>query len=568
MRKNETINLDQPHGNADKKTSQPQNSGILALISKKYGALAFSALIGLQACTPANQQNKFDVLSVFDNDNFNLKSINSEIIAMKQLAQSDRFPTRIITKLEEALSGRNSREITARQSQIIGRIRIMAEKIHLILKRGNNEQKKYANSMLNLLIISLSTGSLFGNLEQNYNSLVSAVEQNPLLDSYFASIGNGENGRSLSGQIKKDERSPIKDNLIHPKTESRPEDNKQEPKLQITPLNPIKKEEKPQQPVIVPEIPKINIIKKTDIVVRLAPNPAPATEFIPLPEFSALWENADQNIYSRRLKREIIISYKLEHRWKQLNFLLQKSGLNEVLYYLMQGTSKPNKRRLTQFLFGNFKSGKSDTEMLSRLKEFIEFAEKNKLQNEQKEVPSLANISGSLAKLENKIDLGVAANPDHMMVVDVSQQLLYIVARQGKGRYTIESTHSVSTGRRGTYEKTGKIINGKTPIGPMRVIARWGGSKPINQVFDGGWTKKRVPIEVTRSRRTAVMMGRLLPLQSLDRRTPIEGIFLHTTNKKLFLGQRASHGCIRLGNVSILDVYNAGPKDTLVFIQY
>jgi lipoprotein-anchoring transpeptidase ErfK/SrfK len=44
-------------------------------------------------------------------------------------------------------------------------------------------------------------------------------------------------------------------------------------------------------------------------------------------------------------------------------------------------------------------------------------------------------------------------------------------------------------------------------------------------------------------------------------------IYFHGTNKEGNLGKRASHGCIRMKNDEVIELFSQVPVDTLVYIQ-
>ena len=124
--------------------------------------------------------------------------------------------------------------------------------------------------------------------------------------------------------------------------------------------------------------------------------------------------------------------------------------------------------------------------------------------------------------------------------------------------------YTVSTSRHGVGTEEG---SNKTPSGRFRIAEKHG---------DGG-----VPGEIFISRVASGKRGeegdphdhvqtRILWLDGLDpenANTYSRYIYIHGTNAESLLGTPASHGCVRMSNLDVIDLYDRVPVDTEVFIQ-
>jgi L,D-transpeptidase YbiS len=107
-----------------------------------------------------------------------------------------------------------------------------------------------------------------------------------------------------------------------------------------------------------------------------------------------------------------------------------------------------------------------------------------------------------------------------------------------------------------------------TPLGHFRVKEKHGTGADWGTLFKsrqptGSWQ----PGQETQS---DLVLTRILWLEGLEQRnanTYSRYIYLHGTNDELRLGQRRSHGCVRLSNAHIIEVYDLVPEGTEVWID-
>ena len=130
------------------------------------------------------------------------------------------------------------------------------------------------------------------------------------------------------------------------------------------------------------------------------------------------------------------------------------------------------------------------------------------------------------------------------------------------GRKTI-ATYPVSTSRFGLGSKEGSF---KTPIGKFCVAEKIGDGMPAGTVF-----KSRRPVKATKKmlREDDLVMTRILWLDGFEPRnanTHDRYVYIHGTNHEEDIGTAASHGCIRMKNADVLELFDRVPEGTPVEI--
>ena len=153
----------------------------------------------------------------------------------------------------------------------------------------------------------------------------------------------------------------------------------------------------------------------------------------------------------------------------------------------------------------------------------------------------------------------VLGGNDAIAVVLVAKQRM-IVRFRGK-----EFSYRVSTAKAGVGSKAG---SGKTPPGWHKVNSRYGAGAKTGQLF-----VSRKPVEgVVRSEKARQLgngdevLSRIFWLEGLDSRlnrdpkgnydSYLRFIYIHGTNQEALLGTPASHGCIRMGNRDVVELFD------------
>ena len=150
--------------------------------------------------------------------------------------------------------------------------------------------------------------------------------------------------------------------------------------------------------------------------------------------------------------------------------------------------------------------------------------------------------------------------PKPSLRISVSKQKLELISPEG----AVLRRYRVSTSAGGTGFKEGSFL---TPTGRFRVAAKFGRNAPIGMVFKARKSTGRV---ARQGEPGDLILSRILWLEGLDRanaNTKSRFIYLHGTNHEAKLGRAVSHGCVRLANTDIIELFAIVPRGTQVHIS-
>ena len=163
----------------------------------------------------------------------------------------------------------------------------------------------------------------------------------------------------------------------------------------------------------------------------------------------------------------------------------------------------------------------------------------------------------------------VMSNLSHI-IVNTAEQRLYCIDHEGN----ILTEYPVSTSINGTGNQNGSY---KTPLGKHSIAQKIGKGCAINEVFIG-----RQPQGVLEQLVLAgtdlpqdIITSRILWLQGMEEGVNKgEGIdsfqryiYIHGTNEEDKIGQPASHGCVRMRNKDVIELFDLVDEGCKVFIQ-
>lgn len=155
-----------------------------------------------------------------------------------------------------------------------------------------------------------------------------------------------------------------------------------------------------------------------------------------------------------------------------------------------------------------------------------------------------------------------------LVVVDVESQQLHLILDQ-----KIQRSYPISTSRYGLGSASG---SNKTPLGAHYVKRKYGKNAAPLTIFKGRQNTGKIAEIETRPQATNDdwVTTRILWLSGLE-----EGknsgpgvdsyqryIYIHGTHEEGLIGQPASHGCIRMLNADVVELFTLVPKDSLVYI--
>jgi lipoprotein-anchoring transpeptidase ErfK/SrfK len=138
-------------------------------------------------------------------------------------------------------------------------------------------------------------------------------------------------------------------------------------------------------------------------------------------------------------------------------------------------------------------------------------------------------------------------SPEPKIRISVRRQRL--VLKSGRTRL---AEYPVSTSQFGLGSKEGSF---KTPTGKFRIADKIGDGMPVGTVF-----KSRRPVKATKKllREEDLVMTRILWLDGLERRnanTHDRYVYIHGTNHEDKIGTPAGHGCVRMKNADLLELF-------------
>lgn len=156
-----------------------------------------------------------------------------------------------------------------------------------------------------------------------------------------------------------------------------------------------------------------------------------------------------------------------------------------------------------------------------------------------------------------------------IIVISASEQKLYLL-KDNK----VISSNLISTAEAGLGSRSG---SNKTPLGVHRVSQKFGKGAKAGTIFKARQNTKKVAEILTqpgaRSRADNVT-SRILWLSGMEPGFNKGGkvdsharyIYIHGTDEEGRLGKPASHGCIRMKNTAVIDLFKQVPVGTLVNI--
>jgi len=125
-------------------------------------------------------------------------------------------------------------------------------------------------------------------------------------------------------------------------------------------------------------------------------------------------------------------------------------------------------------------------------------------------------------------------------------------------------SYPISTSRFGIGTEESSM---KTPTGLFRIAEKIGGGMPSGTVF-----RSRVPLEPGAPLPSTedFVMSRILWLDGLDEdnaNTRERFIYIHGTKHEDKIGGPASHGCVRMRNADVIELFDLVDEDTPVLIR-
>ena len=145
--------------------------------------------------------------------------------------------------------------------------------------------------------------------------------------------------------------------------------------------------------------------------------------------------------------------------------------------------------------------------------------------------------------------------------VSVSEQTLRLMEGDN-----IVKSYPISTSKFGLGTEEG---TNRTPLGNFEILEKIGENAPEGTIFCsrepvGIWDREQPPVD------DDLVLSRILWLHGLDAdnaNTYDRYIYIHGTNQEELIGTPASHGCIRMRNTEIIDLFERVKTGTPLIVS-
>ena len=172
-------------------------------------------------------------------------------------------------------------------------------------------------------------------------------------------------------------------------------------------------------------------------------------------------------------------------------------------------------------------------------------------------------------QIQNAIDNLNNALNDPLIIVSISEQQLALIENK-----QISKTYPISSAKAGTGNQSGSY---KTPLGKHKIAEKIGDGAEIGSIFKARINTHKLAQILTQPNQTSNadnITTRILWLDGMEDGFNKGGdvdsysryIYIHGTDEEGLLGTPASHGCIRMGNLDVLELFGLVSVGDLVVI--
>lgn len=155
---------------------------------------------------------------------------------------------------------------------------------------------------------------------------------------------------------------------------------------------------------------------------------------------------------------------------------------------------------------------------------------------------------------------------DSQIIISIADQKLYL-HKKGK----LIKTYRVSTSKYGIGNKNNSF---KTPLGRHMICSKIGRKARLGSIFRNRRNTKKIA-KIGSDFHKDLITTRILRLQGLEPGknkgkgidTFYRCIYIHGTAEEHLIGKPASHGCIRMKNRDIIELFALVPRSTVVIIE-
>jgi len=158
----------------------------------------------------------------------------------------------------------------------------------------------------------------------------------------------------------------------------------------------------------------------------------------------------------------------------------------------------------------------------------------------------------------------------HLLLINIKQQQLYFLST----RNTSNKSYIISSALNGTGNQNG---SGQTPLGAHFIREKFGDNARLGSTFKGRKETGRIAtilLEANEQSTEDNITTRIMWLSGLEESynqgSNVDSysryIYIHGTDEEGRLGTPASHGCIRMSNNDVVELYANISLNTLVYI--
>ena len=175
------------------------------------------------------------------------------------------------------------------------------------------------------------------------------------------------------------------------------------------------------------------------------------------------------------------------------------------------------------------------------------------------------NIASLLVEISTKYSAQLTSI---WILVHIADQKLYVIEH---GREQCNFT--VSTSKFGSGCKQDSL---QTPIGAHVIAKKIGQGKPLGEIFSGRKPTGQIADICHTNEATGqdLILTRIMWLKGLEQNKNSgkdcdsyqRYIYIHGTHEEGLLGTPASHGCVRMSNKDVIELYNRVDEGVFVYI--
>lgn len=166
------------------------------------------------------------------------------------------------------------------------------------------------------------------------------------------------------------------------------------------------------------------------------------------------------------------------------------------------------------------------------------------------------------------LEKGIQLNDESNNVNQFRQKVKQLISEQ------VNKSYRISTALKGIGQNKNSF---QTPIGPHYIRAKIGKDLPVLSIFEGRrptgriWNKKEAESHPNHDwilSRILWLSGKKLGINRLGTLDTMQRyIYIHGTPDERQLGKPMSHGCIRMSNNDVIELFNLTPIGTIVDIN-